>query len=119
MAKSEARQDNPIQAGGRAAVSDNPRVNLEWKYMWCGDHLEPFRANWPNNAGIAMLNLFTASACDDRITAAAQGETARLEPVLREFGPMCCFLPADITQAVVEASLAGKKWEPAEEVEQP
>lgn len=101
-------------------MTDKPRVNLEFSYMWCSTHLEPFRAEWPKGAAIAMMNLFTASAADERITAAADGITDRLEPVLREHGPMCCFLPAEVTRAVVEASLEGRKWEPAaREVETP
>lgn len=81
--------------------------------MWCGVHLEPFRAGWPKGAALAMMNLFAASAADERIVAAAGGITDRLGPVLREFGPMCCFLPAEVTEAVVRASLDGRKWEPA------
>lgn len=87
-------------------------IQLDFKFMWCPRHLEPFRAKWPAGAAIAMTNLFQASASDDRIAAAAQGQTDRLEPVLREHGPMCCFLPKEVTAAVVEASLAGRRWEP-------
>lgn len=87
-------------------------INLEWGYMWCAKHLRAFRRTWPKHAAFAMTNLFAASAADERILAAAQGDTDRLEPVLREFGPMCCFLPPEVTTAVVEASLADRKWEP-------
>lgn len=89
-----------------------PLVMLEFSYMWCGEHLEPFRSEWPKGAALAMMNLFSASAADERILAAAEGITDRLGPVLREFGPMCCFLPAEVIRAVVEASLAGRKWDP-------
>lgn len=88
-------------------------IELEWRVMWCGEHLEPFRAEWPKGAALAMMNLFAASAADERIVAAAEGNADRLAPVLREFGPMCCFLPAEVTEAVVRASLDGRKWEPA------
>lgn len=81
--------------------------------MWCGNHLEPFREGWPGKAAIAMMNLFAASVADDRIRHASQGEVDRLGPVLREHGPMCCFLPAAVTAEVVRASLDGRKWEPS------
>ncbi len=88
-------------------------IKLEWSYMWCDKHLKPFKARWPRHAGFAMLNLFSASAHDERIVAAAEGNTDRLEPVLREFGPMCCFLPEPITAAVVAAALADTEWKPS------
>ena len=87
-------------------------IALTFSMMWCARHLEPFRATWPSGAMLAMLNLFTASAADERILVAAEGHADRLEPVLREHGPMCCFLPAAVTEAVVSASLEGRKWEP-------
>lgn len=87
-------------------------IKLEWSYMWCDKHLRPFKARWPRHAGFAMVNLFTASVHDERITAVAEGDTNRLEPVLREFGPMCCFLPETVIADVVKASLADEKWEP-------
>lgn len=90
-----------------------PYVELNFKWMWCARHLESFRATWPHHGALAMLNLFQASASDDRIVAAAGGDTQRLAPVLREHGPMCCFLPSAVTDAVIAASLAGRKWEPA------
>lgn len=86
-------------------------VELDFKFMWCTKHLEPFRATWPRSAALAMTNLFSASAADERIIAAAQGDADRLGPVLREHGPMCCFLPPKVTDAVVRASLDGNKWE--------
>lgn len=85
-------------------------IELTFAMMWCGQHLEPFRAAWPAGAGLAMLNLFDASVADERIVAAAGGDTERLGPVLREHGPMCCFLPAEVTEAVVRAALDGKRW---------
>lgn len=91
---------------------NRPKVQLEWGYMWCHQHLLAFKATWPLHAGVAMVNLLTASAADDRICAAAQGDTNRLEPVLREFGPMCCYLPPAVVEAVVKASLEGRQWLP-------
>lgn len=85
-------------------------VNLSFTWMWCPKHLAPFRARWPTGAGLAMNNLFAASVADYRIIHAAQGDTNRLEPVLREHSPMCCFLPSEVTESVVQAALAGRRW---------
>lgn len=87
-------------------------IQLTFTMMWCGEHLEPFREGWPKSAALAMFNLFAASAADERILAACDGVADRLEPVLREHGPMCCFLPTEVTEAVVRASLDGQKWAP-------
>jgi len=85
-------------------------VELDFKFMWCPSHLWPFKAEWPKSAALAMVNLFSASAADERIIAASGGDTNRLTAVLREHGPMCCFLPKEVTAAVVSASLAGCKY---------
>lgn len=91
---------------------DKPRVELDFTVHWCPRHLEPFRAQWPLGAGVAMLRLFEAAVADERIIAAApqraDGTAAAdaLDPVLREFSPLCCFLGDEATDRIVEQALA-------------
>jgi hypothetical protein len=92
---------------------ERPTVELDWSFMWCAKHLKPFRQGWPGSgASLAMVNLFQACTHDPFIVLLSGGDVRRLVPIFREYAPMCCYLPAQITQAVVDAARAGRKWEP-------
>lgn len=77
---------------------EQPRVELDWAAMWCARHLAPFRQGWPAGAAVAMVRLFGIAVADERIIAACptleggKADANALTPVLREFGPICCFL---------------------------
>lgn len=75
-----------------------PRVNLDFAVHWCSRHLEPFRAEWPHGAGVAMVKLFDAVVRDptfiERMPRDAEGlaQTEALDAALREHSPLCCWL---------------------------
>jgi len=78
---------------------EKPQVVLDWSYMWCNRHLEPYRAKWPVGAAVAMVKLFQAAvALPAVIEAVNAADTAdelgtALEAGLRRFAPVCCFVP--------------------------
>ncbi len=66
---------------------------LDWS-LWCGRHLEPYRAQWPLGAPSAMIMLFQAAAEMPAVVVdAAHGNTDELEAALNRFKPICCFIP--------------------------
>lgn len=75
-----------------------PLVELDFTVHWCARHLEPFRADWPGGAGVAMVLLFDAMVSDEAFTARlprnAEGQlmTESLNAALREHSPLCCWL---------------------------
>lgn len=78
--------------------ADKPGVELDFNVHWCARHLEPFRADWPGGAGVAMVRLAEAAFADERIVAAAPkdadglAKAEGLNAVLREHSPLCCFI---------------------------
>lgn len=34
-------------------ATPSPQVTLDWS-LWCARHLEPYRAEWPKGAAVAM-----------------------------------------------------------------
>lgn len=81
---SEARDE------GRAGVA------LDFTTSWCFRHLEPFRADWPEGAVVAMTELFKAFSEDERVIAMCEGNALRLAAVTHEHSPLCCFVGDDI-----------------------
>lgn len=79
-------------------MTEPPGVNLDFAVHWCPKHLEPFREEWPNGAGVAMLLLLNAAVSDERIAAAAPkdldgaAKVESLDAVLLEHSPLCCFV---------------------------
>lgn len=73
-------------------MTDGPRVELDWRRDWCPRHLEPLRESWPSGAALAMVELFERVTRHPRILTATQGDAHRLEPVISEFGPLCCLI---------------------------
>lgn len=75
-------------------------IVLDWQVMWCPRHLEPFRAEWPKGAGVAMLALTRRAMAMPAIVDAAGGDADNVSAALRRFAPICCFLPRDDLEAV-------------------
>lgn len=79
-------------------MADKPAAKLDFTVHWCARHLEPFRAEWPKGAGLAMLALFEAWVADERVIAMApkraggQADTGALDALAAETSPLCCFL---------------------------
>lgn len=87
-----------------------PLVMLDWKVMFCPEHLEPYRADWPKGYPLAMVAMFQAAASDDRISVLCGGDPQRLNSVLREHAPLCEFLPVGLTEEITAMSLKGELW---------
>lgn len=83
---------------------EKPKVLLEWDVMWCDRHLEPFRAEWPKGAAVAMLELARRALNMPAIIDAAGADAGNLGASLARFSPVCCFLTADDLAAVYAAS---------------
>lgn len=73
---------------------------LDWN-VWCSKHLEPFRAEWPKQAMLAMLGLFNAAVRDERVVERSGGDATRLSEVLTEMAPVCCLLGDEVMHLVV------------------
>lgn len=75
-----------------------PGVQLDFAVHWCARHLEPFRARWPEGAGVAMVKLFELAVADDRLIdrapkdADGKAKTSSIDALLREHAPLCCWL---------------------------
>lgn len=67
-------------------------VELTWD-LWCGRHLEPYRAKWPLGASVAMLMLLQAAAKMPAVVEFAHGDANQLTTALQRFKPICCFIP--------------------------
>lgn len=89
--------DRVAQRDGHAFEQENraqgkPAVALEFSTAWCPRHLEPYRAEWPKGAAVAMLRLFEAFTADERAQRMAGGDAMRLAAVVAECSPLCCFV---------------------------
>jgi hypothetical protein len=97
-------------------VSENPKITLTFTEMFCSIHGEPFREQWPKGVALAQLGMFNAALRDDRIIEACgrdengKGDGRQLNRVLREFGPMCCFLEPETVANVTMLALVGAIW---------
>jgi hypothetical protein len=80
-------------------------VQLDWHVMWCARHLEPFRAEWPKGAPVAMLELTRRALEMPAIIDAAEADATNIGKALKRFAPICCFVSHDDLRAVYE--LAG------------
>jgi hypothetical protein len=82
-------------------------ITVEPRAAWCERHLvAPFRRRWPKGYVTATLVLVQQALCDDEIQAAASGEVAMLDRVLREFGPLCCRLERDVLTEIIRGALS-------------
>lgn len=76
-----------------------PQVNFSLKRDWCPWHLEPFRARWPEGFATAMVEMAKLVFADDRVVRMSDGHAERLDAVVAECSPLCCFLgPARLRQ---------------------
>ena len=91
------------------AECSKPMTKLSWD-LWCSTHLEPFRAEWPKGAALAMLGLFNAAVRDDAIIEAADHDTYKLTDTLDRFKPVCCHLGDEIMHLVVGYAKEGQVY---------
>lgn len=82
-----------------------PGTVLDWDAMWCARHLEPFRAEWPKGAAVAMVELLRRALAMPAVIDAAKADTEQIDVALRRFAPICCFVSHEDLQAVY--ALAG------------
>lgn len=72
-------------------------VQLDWS-LWCDRHLQPYRAQWPKGAPLAMVQLFRAAAAMPAVIAYCGGggdqlaDPGKLTEALQRFKPLCCFV---------------------------
>ena len=66
-------------------------VVVDWS-LWCSRHLEPYRAQWPKGAALAMVRLFDAAVAMPAVVDACGGDTHLLTEALQRFKPLCCFV---------------------------
>jgi hypothetical protein len=90
-------------------VNDKPQVELGW-HLWCGRHLNPYRAQWPKGAGLAMLKLFDAAAKMPAVADWCKGDTNQLTAALNRFAPLCCFVPPGTMDQIYRETAPG--WVP-------
>ena len=89
------------------------RITLDPARDVC-DHREPLRAGWPNGAEVAMLLLFDAFCEDPRTQEMApKGPDGLANPeaiprLLREFGPICCWLGDEVVGEIMAEALMDK-----------
>jgi hypothetical protein len=101
------RREHAFEPGG-------PDVMIDPRTHWCDRHREPFRAAWPKGympASMALLE--EAVRREDVLRAAgwepetgAVADTAKLSPVLAEYGPLCCLVGDETTAKWTELALA-------------
>jgi hypothetical protein len=91
-------QDWANSEQGRGAAA----VGLSFETTWCPKHLEPYRANWPMCAAAAMVKLFEAFVEDERAISMAGGDSLKLNAVMIECSPICCFISEDALKRVYE-----------------
>jgi hypothetical protein len=85
-----------LNRAGQAVTGEEqapPAFELKWDVMWCARHLEPFRAEWPRGAAVAMVKLLQAAAAMPAVIDAAHGQATGLPAALERFAPLCCFVP--------------------------
>jgi len=80
-------------------ADESPPVMLDWS-LWCGRHLEPYRARWPEGAMVAMMRLFDAAVKMPAVAEAAGHKTENLTGALQRFAPLCCFISRDELEAI-------------------
>lgn len=87
-----------------------PRINFSFAVHWCPRHLEPFRPTWPTGAVAAMKMLLDAVLVMPAVTDACgttpdgKADATNLDAVLRRFAPLCCFVSADVREAIYVAA---------------
>lgn len=74
-------------------------VVLSWD-LWCGRHLVPYRARWPEGTAVAMIRLFEAALKMDAVIAWTGGDADQITAALQRFRPLCCFIPNKALQAI-------------------
>lgn len=84
-------------------------ITIEPTAAFCPRHLDPFRATWPNGYLSAAMCLVYQALQRPEIDAAAGNDTAMLDRVLREFGPLCCLIGDDTTAAITAGALTDDK----------
>lgn len=81
-------------------------ITIDPRAHWCPRHLEPFRARWPRGYLPASMALLEEAVRRPEIARAAGGDADRLDPVLREYGPLCCLAGDDATARWTSLALA-------------
>jgi hypothetical protein len=77
------------------------QVVIDWS-LWCSRHLEPYRAQWPKGAPLAMLRLFDAAVAMPAVVDACGGDAHLLTEALQRFKPLCCFVGQEALDAIYE-----------------
>lgn len=73
-------------------------INFSFTTHWCARHLEPFRAEWPKGAAVALKGLLDVALTMPAVTDACgttpdgKADASNLDEVLRRFAPLCCFI---------------------------
>lgn len=100
------------------SAEDVPQINLDFSTAFCARHLEPFRAEWPKGAALAMVGLVSAALSDPRIHAMAvtlpdgKKDASQLDALISEHTPLCCFIAEDLIAEITMLSLRGEIWKP-------
>ena len=97
----------PAVVVAAAAPAGDMAVTLDFGRHWCPRHLEPYRAQWPKGAPLAMMRLAEAAAAMPAVIDAAEGDANRLGDALDRFAPLCCFVPAQTLQAIYRETAPG------------
>ncbi len=79
-------------------------VQLDWS-LWCSRHLDPYRAQWPAGATLAMMRLFEAAVAMDAVAEAASHDPANLTAALRRFRPLCCFISREALRKIYDETI--------------
>lgn len=89
-------------------MSDYPSIQVEFTDAFCARHGEPFRPGWPQGVGFAIPTLVTAFADLPDIVTYAEGDAAKFQAAVAEFGPMCCMVSDKTMLMVYKRSGIGK-----------
>jgi hypothetical protein len=85
-------------------MASTPPLDLSWKVMWCERHLEPYRADWPSGAGVAMIMLFSEAVKMPAIADASNNDARNLGRALERFSPICCFVSHEVIETIYKAT---------------
>jgi hypothetical protein len=88
-----------------AGPDGEPVIGMAWTEVWCKRHSEPFRAEWPKGAALAMIWIFQYAATMSAIHEAAGHDSADLPQALDRFSPLCCFVPDEVREAITLRAL--------------
>lgn len=76
-------------------MSKKPKVNLEFGHVFCPEHGEPLRQDWPKGYGQASVALWGIFVELDEVAAYTRADAHNLEEAVIEFGPLCCAVSSE------------------------